>query len=169
MTALRKKLVRELWGMRGQALAIAFVIAGGVATFVMSLSTLDSLQLTQTLFYAEYRFADVFVSLKRAPKSLAERIRDIPGVDRVDTRVAAGVNIDLAGYADPVTGLLISVDGGNEGRLNDLYLREGRFVDPLSDTTRSSARRSPRRRDSPPEIHFRRSSTAARKRSPSSA
>ncbi len=133
MTALRKKLVRELWGMRGQALAIAFVIAGGVATFVMSLSTLDSLQLTQTLFYAEYRFADVFVSLKRAPKSLAERIRDIPGVDRVDTRVAAGVNIDLAGYADPVTGLLISVDGGNEGRLNDLYLREGRFVDPLSD------------------------------------
>ena len=133
MTPLGKKLVRELWRMRGQALAIALVIAGGVATFVMSLSTLDSLKLTQATFYAEYRFAEVFASLKRAPKSLEERIRNIPGVDRVDTRVVAGVNIDLEGYADPVTGLLISVAGGNEGRLNALHLREGRFVDPLSD------------------------------------
>lgn len=131
MTPLGKKLVRELWAMRGQALAIAVVIAGGVATFVMSLSTLDSLKLTQAAFYSEYRFADVFVSLKRAPKSLAERMRNISGVDRVQTRVAAGVNIDLEGYPDPVSGLLLSVADSNEGRLNALHLRAGRFIDPL--------------------------------------
>ena len=43
MTALDKKLWRELWQMRTQALAIALVIVGGVAIFIMSLSTLDSL------------------------------------------------------------------------------------------------------------------------------
>lgn len=133
MTPLAKKLVRELWSMRGQALAIVLVIASGVATMVMSLSTLDSLKLTQSTFYAEYRFADVFASLKRAPSSLVERIREIPGVDRVDTRVVAGVTIDLEGVPDPATGLLISVAGGNEGRLNGLHLRAGRFVDPLRD------------------------------------
>ena len=133
MSPLTKKLFRELWAMRGQALAIALVVASGVATFVMAVSTYDSLKLTQSTFYAEYRFADVFVSLKRAPKSIADRIREIPGVDQVDTRVVAPVNLDIEGYSDLATGMLISVSGGNEGRLNALYLREGRFVDPLRD------------------------------------
>ena len=119
--------------MRGQALAIALVVASGVATFVMAVSTYDSLKLTQSTFYAEYRFANIFVSLKRAPKSIADRIREIPGVDQVDTRVVAPVNLDIEGYSDPATGMLISVSGGNEGHLNALYLREGRFVDPLRD------------------------------------
>ena len=133
MSPLTKKLFRELWSMRGQALAIALVVASGVATFVMAVSTYDSLKLTQSTFYAEYRFANIFVSLKRAPKSIADRIREIPGVDQVDTRVVAPVNLDIEGYSDPATGMLISVSGGNEGHLNALYLREGRFVDPLRD------------------------------------
>jgi putative ABC transport system permease protein len=56
--------------MKGQALAIALVISSGVATFIMSRSTLDSLKLTQSAFYQESRFAEVFASLKRAPESL---------------------------------------------------------------------------------------------------
>jgi len=35
MKALDQKLRRDLWKMKGQALAIALVIASGVATFVM--------------------------------------------------------------------------------------------------------------------------------------
>jgi putative ABC transport system permease protein len=130
---LHKKLFREVWGMRGQALAIAMVIASGVATFVMSLSTLNSLQETQAAFYRDFRFADVFASLKRAPASVADRIREIPGVDAVHTGVVAGVNLDVEGYDDPATALLVSVreDGGSQ--LNQIYLREGRYVDPARD------------------------------------
>jgi putative ABC transport system permease protein len=40
---LTRKGLRDLWHMRTQALAIACVIAGGVATLVMSRSTLESL------------------------------------------------------------------------------------------------------------------------------
>ena len=47
MSALTRKLLRDLWRMRGQALAIAVVIAGGVATLVMSLTSLDALVLTR--------------------------------------------------------------------------------------------------------------------------
>ena len=67
MRALDRKLLRDLWHLRGQVLAIAAVIMGGVATLVMSLATYDSLVLTRDRFYAEYRFADVFARLKRAP------------------------------------------------------------------------------------------------------
>ena len=98
MKALNKKLLRNLWEMRGQAIAIALVIVGGVATFVMSLSTLDSLQLTREVFYRDYRFAEIFVSLKRAPEGLRSRINDIPGVEQAETRVVADVKLDIAGY-----------------------------------------------------------------------
>ena len=69
MRAIDKKLWRELWGMRLQALAIAMVIVSGVGIFIMSLSTLDSRYQTREAYYRNYHFAHVFSSLKRAPLS----------------------------------------------------------------------------------------------------
>lgn len=119
--------------MRGQALAIALVIASGVATFVMSLSTLSSLKDTQAAFYRDYRFAEVFASLKRAPDGIAERVRAIPGVDFVQTGVVAGVNLEVEGYDEPATAMLVSVPEYGGTQLNQTYLREGRTVDASRD------------------------------------
>ena len=106
MSALDRKLWRETWALRGQVLAIAVVIAGGVSTLLMSLATLDSLTLTRDAFYRDYRFPEVFVSLKRAPESLRETVAALPGVGQVETRVVAAVNLDLSDFPDPVTGVL---------------------------------------------------------------
>lgn len=125
--------MRNLLGMKGQAIAIAFVIASGVATFIMSVSTMQSLKLTQETFYRDYRFSEVFASLKRAPESLGTRIQDIPGVEQIDTRIIAAVNIDIRGFPDPVTGHIISIPDSGEPLLNKLYLRQGRMIDPLRD------------------------------------
>lgn len=119
--------------MRGQALAIALVIASGVATFVMSLSTLDSLSLTMHVFYRDYHFAEVFGSLKRAPDYLRQSIGAIPGVDLVQTRVQAAVKLDIEGSDDPITGQLISLPDEGEPLLNRIYLRQGRLVDGRHD------------------------------------
>ncbi|WP_024302503.1 ABC transporter permease [Pseudogulbenkiania sp. MAI-1] len=132
MRALDRKLFRDFWHMRGQVVAIVAVIMGGVATLVMSLSTYDSLALTRDLFYRDYRFAEVFVNLKRAPGPVAERLRDIPGVDRLETRVVAGVKLEVRGFSDPITGLLLSVPDSGEPRLNGLHLKRGRMVEPFS-------------------------------------
>jgi len=132
MKALDRKLLRDLWHLRGQVLAIAAVIMGGVATMVMSLSTYDSLVTTRDRFYAEYRFADVFASLKRAPEPVAERLAAIPGVERLETRVRAGVKLEVADFSDPITGLLLSLPDVGEAELNRLYLRSGRMVQPWS-------------------------------------
>ncbi len=132
MHALDLKLFRDLWHLRGQALAIAAVIAGGVATLVMSLSTYDSLVATRDRFYSEYRFAEVFANLKRAPEPAAERLRAIPGVTHLETRVVAGVKLEVEGFTDPVTGLLLSVPDGAEPLLNTLHMKRGRMVQPYS-------------------------------------
>jgi putative ABC transport system permease protein len=121
-------MLRDLWGMKGQALAIAMVIVSGVATFVISLSALDSLRETRAVFYREYRFAGLFASLKRAPESVADAVRAVPGVDRVETRVVATATLDVAGFPEPVRGLLVSVPDGADPALNALYLKQGRSV-----------------------------------------
>src|SRR5580765_1764740 len=127
---LDRKLIRDLWAMKGQSLAIASVIAAGVAMFVMYLSNFDSLQRTRAAFYDSARFADVFASLKRAPSSLEPRLAALPGVEAVATRVIADVTLDVPGMTEPAIGRLISVPDRGRPSLNDVFLRRGRWVDP---------------------------------------
>ena len=130
MSALNRKLVRDLLAMKGQVLAICLVIGCGVAAFVMSLSTLESLSRTQQEYYERYRFADVFAHLTRAPDALESRIREIPGVAWLETRIVADVNLDVAGLAEPAVGRLISIPEHPRPGLNELYLRAGRYIEP---------------------------------------
>lgn len=133
MRALERKLWRDLWRLRGQALAIALVIASGVATYVISVSTLDSLRATQASFYRDYGFPDVFASLKRAPESMAGRIREIPGVDRAETRVVSPARLEVGTFREPIRALLVSIPDDGDPVLNRLFLRAGRRVDPRRD------------------------------------
>ena len=126
---LDRKLIRDLWTMKGQAVAIASVIATGVTMFVMYLSNFDSLQRTRAAYYDGARFADVFASLKRAPASLQSRVAALPGVETVSIRVVADVTLDVPGMAEPATGRLISLPDHGRPSLNDLYLRRGRWID----------------------------------------
>jgi putative ABC transport system permease protein len=128
--ALDRKLLRDVWQMKGQSIAIASVIAAGVAMFVTYLSNFESLQRTRATYYQSARFADVFASMKRAPANLESRIAAIPGVERVATRVIADVTLDVPAMAEPATGRLISVPDRGRPLLNDLYLRRGRWIDP---------------------------------------
>ena len=130
MTSLNRKLVRDLMLMKGQAIAIALVMACGVATFVMSLSTLASLQITQEAYYERYRFAHVFAHCKRAPNALAQRIAAIPGVAKVQTRVAVDVTLDVAGLSEPAVGHLVSIPDRQGPGLNEIHLRKGRYIEP---------------------------------------
>ncbi len=130
MRALNRKLLRDLWRLRGQVLAIALVIASGVAVLVMSLTALEALQGTAEAYYERYRFAQVFASVKRAPERLASRIAALPGVQAVETRIVELAILDIEGFAEPVIGILASIPERGEPQLNRLALRQGRFVAP---------------------------------------
>ncbi|WP_395339412.1 ABC transporter permease [Ningiella sp. W23] len=129
-SAIDKKLFRDLWRLRGQVLAIALVIGSGVATLVMSLSTVDALRDTTEAYYERYKFADVFAYATRAPERLAKSLSEIPGVQTVDTRITEYVTVDIADFAEPVVGQLLSIPENNQPLLNQLVLRTGRWVAP---------------------------------------
>lgn len=130
MAPLNRKILRDLWRIKGQALAIALVIASGVAMYIMSLGTLYSLQETRDAYYERYRFAQVFVPLKRAPLRLKNDIAAIDGVKTVDTRIVKSVTLDIPGLSEPATGKLISISERGDQTLNVLHLRQGRLLVP---------------------------------------
>jgi putative ABC transport system permease protein len=130
LSPLDRKLVRELWKIKGQALAIALVIGAGVALYVLMLSTFDSLSVTQQTYYDRYRFADVFASVRRAPIRLEPQISEIPGVAHSETRVVADVTIDVEGFSEPAVGRLIGIPEVQRPILNDLFMRQGRWILP---------------------------------------
>src|SRR5689334_13522561 len=118
MISLDRKMVRDLVGMRGAAIAIALVMGCGVASFVVLVSALDSLETALSEYYDRTSFPHVFIGLKRAPNSLSARLAEVPGVSRVETRIVRDVTLDVEGLEEPAAGRLISLPDRREQDLS---------------------------------------------------
>jgi putative ABC transport system permease protein len=125
--ALDRKLLRDLWHMRGQAVAIALVAMCGIATFVTLRSGYEALRASQQRYYENYRFADVFAGIKRAPLTVLEHVRRIPGVNEADGRVVFDASLDVPGLDEPASGRLVSLPERPGTGLNRVHLRSGRL------------------------------------------
>jgi putative ABC transport system permease protein len=130
VTALDRKLLRDLWHHRGQATAVALVVACGIASFIVARTAYRSILLCRDDYYSRYRFADVFVTMKRAPNSMLKKAQAIPGVAEIEARVAVDVTLDVPGLPEPATGHIVSVPEGSSSALNRLVLRRGRNLEP---------------------------------------
>ncbi len=127
---LDRKLLRDLWHLRGAFAAVALVVASGIALFVSLRSMHGYLLGAQRDYYASGRFADVFATAERAPLRLGEKVREIPGVAAVETRIVAEALLDVPGLEEPATGRLVSIPVPRRPTLNDLHLRRGRWPAP---------------------------------------
>ncbi|HET7228559.1 MAG TPA: ABC transporter permease [Longimicrobium sp.] len=125
MDALNRKLMRDVWRLRGPMAAAAAVVASGIALFVALRSMHAYLLDAQARYYAEARFAEVFIQVTRAPGDLADRVLAIPGVAAARVRVVEDVILDVPGLAEPATGRLVGVPVPWRPVLNDLVLRRG--------------------------------------------
>ncbi|MEQ8481605.1 MAG: FtsX-like permease family protein [Hoeflea sp.] len=130
LSMLDRKLARDLRRLWAQALAVALVMACGVMTLILALGATRALDETRTAFYDRTRFGDIFASATRAPDSLKSSILAIDGVSAAATRIVNPVLIDIAGMAEPATGMLISIPDHGEPAVNRLYLRSGRLPEP---------------------------------------
>jgi putative ABC transport system permease protein len=126
VSTLDRKMWRGLWQLRGQAFAIALLIACAVGIFVASVSTYQALLRAQAAFYAEQGFADVACLLKKAPDSLRKRLQELPGISVAETRIIAHGTIDMAPFEEPITAWVQSLPDGAASVLNRPMLRVGR-------------------------------------------
>ena len=130
MKPLNRLLISDAKRMWRQGLAISILLACGVATFVMSMSTMRSLEKSMADYYSDSHFGDVFVSLTRAPNKLANRIQEIPGVARVETRVVQNILLDVPEMSEPASARLVSINPDSKDSLNTVTVLRGRLPNP---------------------------------------
>jgi putative ABC transport system permease protein len=133
MTALHRKLLRDLRRSWTQVLSIAAVVGCGVMAAMAMRSTLSAVTDARDRYYRESRFADVFASVKRAPESVASHIAAIPGVGAVETRVTISATLDVPGLAEPATGQVVSVPDRRRAMPNELVIRLGQYPSSADD------------------------------------
>jgi len=130
ISTMDRKLLRDLWRLRSQVLAIALVIASGVALLVSALTTGEALRETTAAYYERYRFADIFASVTRAPQRLVDRIATLSGVQQVESRIVEIVTVSVPGFNEPATAQIVSLPAHGALLLNQIYLRKGRTPAP---------------------------------------
>jgi putative ABC transport system permease protein len=130
VSLLDRKLLRDIWAMRGQVITIALVVAAGMAVFIASISTYDSLRAGRDQFYASARFPQLFVSLKRAPLAVVAQLREIPGVAVVEPRIVRDVILDWPAAVLPVSARMVSIAHAGDEPLARLHVRRGSPPEP---------------------------------------
>lgn len=118
--------------MKGQVVAVAVVMACGLAMMIMARSLIYSLESTRDAYYESNRFAEVFADLKRAPNEVRKRLVEIDGVGIVETRVTGKLTLDLPGLNEPADGVAISLPDDHPQQLNLLAMRSGRLPESFA-------------------------------------
>jgi putative ABC transport system permease protein len=130
VSVLDRKLLRDLWSMRAQVLAIMLLVGSGVAVFEMSMSNYLTLRDMQSRHYHRERFGDLFVSVKRAPLEAAANLSLIDGIAVVEPRIVQAVRALREDDPMSVAGTIVSLPKDGQPRLNRLRLVKGRWIDP---------------------------------------
>ncbi len=86
-----RKVLRSMWEMKTTYLACVTVILIGITCYVALSTVTDRLVTSKDAFYSEYNFADVFIKLEGAPKSLLAEILKTRGVEAAQGRRTTGI------------------------------------------------------------------------------
>lgn len=127
MKAINKKLFRDFWNLKIQALSIALIVIGGLSILLSSWSSYQSLKKARDDFYLNYSFAHIFSEFKRAPVGIIDELRKIPGIEIIDGRIVIEGIVNLADQDEPAVAKIISIPIGKQPNLNKLFLRKGRL------------------------------------------
>lgn len=130
ISAINRKLLRDLWSARWQVVTIALVIGAAISGLISMVGTYRALSSSRELYYERTDFPDVFAHLGRAPEAVAARLRAIAGVTSVETRLTEAAVVKLDTMQELATAQVLSLPGGSRPTLDGLVLRTGRNVEP---------------------------------------
>jgi putative ABC transport system permease protein len=129
MSALSKKLLRDLWQMRWQYLAVGAMIALGVALYCASTMGYRNLDASYESSYELLKFEDLGVTFQPSPQRVVKQLEEIPGVAAVEGRLVKDVMIGLPDrHSRKVVGRMISLPADRVPTVNQLKLTAGREV-----------------------------------------
>lgn len=135
MKALDRKIFRELRGMKSQVITIAAVVAAGIALFVSSQSSYDSLSRARDQFYTGNNFAGGFSSLKKAPRTLLPQLSAVDGIAAIEARITQEAALDFPEEKLPSAARFVSLPEN----LSVLSVRSGKLPEANNEVILSEA------------------------------
>lgn len=127
MTALDRKLLRDLRRSGGLLVAITSIMAVGVSCYVALGSAYRNLSRTQRQYYADCLMADFSLEVKKVPVSELAAIEKLPGVIDVRPRIQFFATVDLERSLEPINGIVLSLPDRQEPTINGVLLRRGGY------------------------------------------
>lgn len=126
MNPLTRKLLRDLWGMRGPAATIALVVALGITGLMGFLGLHRDLLSSRDRYYRSNAYADLELTLRRAPRAALEPLVDLPGVEAIEGRISERVSLEFPDQVRRIAGRMISLPEAGEASVNRLRMVAGR-------------------------------------------
>lgn len=128
MLIFLRKFYRDLKESKGQFVSVLAVVIIGVMFYTGLYSALDSFSVAGQKYFTDYRLADLWSSVYRAPEGAVERIADIPGVKMAEGRVVQDVRIFMEDRNAMVR--LISMPDKKRDTVNDIMMKSGSYFSP---------------------------------------
>jgi putative ABC transport system permease protein len=129
MGYLDRKMRRDLWRMKGRAIASVLLITMGSMLYVAFLAMMPSVQVFFYDFYDDSDFTDLEVYVGQEPIGVTAQLQNIAGVEAVEPRLVLPANVRLPD-SDEVTAHLFGINASRELLVNRLTMVEGEYLDP---------------------------------------
>ncbi len=127
MTALNRKLIKDILHNWHMLLAVSSIIAVGIGCFVGMMSAAQNLEYARSSYYSFCRLADFWIDLKKAPVQEIKRLAMVPGISEIRERIQFRVVLDLADCEKPIGAMVISLPDEQAPVINNIILRKGTY------------------------------------------
>ncbi|TET90717.1 MAG: FtsX-like permease family protein [Methanomassiliicoccales archaeon] len=127
MAYIDKKMGRDLWRMKGRAIASVLLITMGSMMFAGFLSMMPNVEGFFRDYNEEMNFADLEVFVDYTPLSVITQLGDIPGVKDVDARLEESARIETSQLEDTAAKLL-GIDASRHPYVNDIKVTKGEYL-----------------------------------------
>lgn len=121
------KTVRDLRDGRAQTLALIFVVALGVSSFIALIGAYRDLDSSYQRTYEELRFADATFRVAEAPESVVGEVAAVEGVAAVSGRYVMDTGYELPD-GEKIRSRLIGVPAGEQPAVNGLLVERGDYL-----------------------------------------
>ncbi|MGQ9761862.1 MAG: ABC transporter permease [Thermogutta sp.] len=127
MNPLQRKLIRELRASGVVIFSVILITAIGAACFVAMRSAYRTLSRARDNYYAKGRMADLWVTLKKMPRSEIDRLSAMPGITELNLRIRWPVTVHLQGVERPLAGVALSLPDSRQSVLNQIQIVRGEY------------------------------------------
>lgn len=125
MKILFRNLFRDIKKSKGQFISILIIVTLGVMFYTSLNSVFKNLSNSSNKYYEEYRLADIWIDLYKAPSSIKEKVENMPNVKMATGRIVKDASINIS--EENATLRFITLPDEKIDIVNDIVIKSGRY------------------------------------------